>query len=181
MSAKRALQALRDGVLCAQQRYAERHPPTQGTPPVKAGGNGDSGPREARSKWNPTRQGGGIHRCWRAGQHSAEFAVLLGIVATTGVVMQSVVRHAVEQGIMSVTEQVLGADTQVRQDKRQKDKDVSSIDLANPPRSSESVTITGDQDFKRVTTISGSSVGANINESCEARVGAVNINCNTAQ
>jgi glycosyltransferase involved in cell wall biosynthesis len=37
------------------------HPPTQGTPPGKAGGNGERSPREARSRWNPTRQGGGIH------------------------------------------------------------------------------------------------------------------------
>ncbi len=144
-NAKRALQALRDGVLCAQQRYVERH------------------------------------HCWRAGQYSAQFAVLIGIVATAAIIMQSAVRRAVEVGIVSVSDQILGPDDDVRQLKRKKDKDVSSVDLSNPPRSSDSVTIAGDQGFKRVTTVSSSSVGANVNESCETRVGAVTINCNAAQ
>ena len=66
-----------------RQKRVGIHPPTQGTPPVKAGGNGDSGPREARSKWNPTRQGGGmIHRVAIGADHGgfelkAKLVVLL--------------------------------------------------------------------------------------------------------
>jgi hypothetical protein len=58
------------------------HPPTQGTSPVKAGGNGDRSPREARSRWTPTRQGGGIHQMpgslvWNRWLMHASFSLVL--------------------------------------------------------------------------------------------------------
>ena len=47
-------------------------------------------------------------RGWRTGQQTAEFALLIGLVASVVVGMQLVVRKAVSQGLQSVTGRTLG-------------------------------------------------------------------------
>lgn len=116
--------------------------------------------RSAYERWLAVRHG-------RSGQHSAEFAVLIGIMALAVVGMQHIAQRAIQRAMVHVSDSAFdppptGEDP---------DDDLRELDAQSDSRTTE----TGRDDFSRRTESASRAVGHAVNEDaqctgCQANV-----------
>ena len=114
----------------------------------------------------------------RGGQHTAEFAILIGLTATAAIMMQHFVHDAVKQGVIHTTNLALGApgclDTDadgecdcldLDQDGKCDDETLKELDV----HSTQAVDEQGDAAFHRATTSQSEGTGHSVNEDVRLR------------
>lgn len=93
------------------------------------------------------------------GQHSAEFALLIGITALAAIGMQPICERAMRAGVQVVSDVTLGVP---------EEEDLTTVELR--VEAQQTVDVEGDAAFVRQTEVHDSIIGRAVNEDCQVTI-----------